>query len=68
MGKYQTGLYILILFNDVGTRLNSSLHESFTAAKINLESYLKEYPKHSGVITRVLYNSAITTPVAWSKD
>ena len=48
---------MLIEFDAVGTKTNTTAYGSYSAAKEALDRYLEDFEGHSGAIVRVIYNS-----------
>ena len=62
MNKYETGSYLLILFDKHGSKLTEVKPESFSLAEKLGEEAIMHPPNASYVITRTLKNSVDT---AW---
>lgn len=67
MNKYKTGVYHLHLFDKHGTKRETRLLESFTAADLEGAAAVKQPPFASYSITRVLRNS-LDEAYPWASD
>lgn len=67
MNKYRTGQYHLHLFDKHGTKRETRVLSSYTAAKLEGVELIKEPPFASFAVTRVLHNS-IDTAFPWDVD
>jgi len=63
--KYCANDYMLILFDNTGTKLSTQPHGSFNTAKESSDIYLSANSEHSTAILRVLYNSQQTAQDKW---
>ena len=55
--KYKTGSFMLILFSDVGGKINTTFYDSNYKASIARDKHIAEYANHSGVVLRILSNT-----------
>ena len=61
--KYTTGDYLLIIFDEVGTRIKTEPHGTYSSAKDHADTLPKE---QSSAIVRVLYNSKQDSINKWT--
>jgi len=55
--KYSTGLYMMIKFTRVGSKMKTKSFKSYGEARDKMIKFLKKNPDCSVVITRVIFNS-----------
>jgi len=55
--KYKTGNLFVIIFDNYGTKKHQVPVINYMDGRAKIKNYLKKYPKHSCILSRVVFNS-----------